>query len=279
MTQSAENNQELIIEPGKTEAYYWKDLWRYRELLYFLSWRDVIVRYKQTVIGLAWALIRPFVTMVVFTIVFGKFAKMPSGNVPYPILVFIGLLPWQFFSGAFSDAGNSIISNSNMMSKIYFPRMLIPASAIVVNLVDFIISLSMLAALMAWYSYIPDWKIVLLPFFALWVAFVALGSGLLVAALNVKFRDFRYILPFVVQLGLYISPVGFMSSVIPEKWRLLYYLNPMAGVIDGFRWAVLGDRFQIYFPGMVCSAAISVGFFYFGVKYFRRTEKTFVDVI
>lgn len=279
MTQSLKNNQVLIIEPGKTEIHYWKDLWRYRELLYFLAWRDVIVRYKQTVIGIAWALIRPFITMVIFTIVFGKFAKMPSDNVPYPILVFIGLLPWQFFSGAFSDAGNSLISNSNMMSKIYFPRMLIPASAIAVNFVDFIISLSMLLVLMIWYSYVPDWKTILLPFFVLWVAFVAFGSGLLVAALNVKFRDFRYVLPFIVQFGLYISPVGFMSSVIGDKWRLLYYLNPMAGVIDGFRWAILGERFKIYFPGMICSAVISIGFFYFGVKYFRSTEKTFVDVI
>jgi lipopolysaccharide transport system permease protein len=274
-----QNKHTLVIEAGKTELHYWRDLWHFRELLYFLAWRDVIVRYKQTVIGIAWALVRPFMTMIVFTVVFGKLAKMPSDNVPYPILVFVGLLPWQFFAGAFSDAGNSLISNSNLISKIYFPRLLVPASAIVVNLVDFLISVSILIALMVWYKFIPDWRVIVLPFFILWVALLALGSGLFVAALNVKFRDFRYILPFIIQFGLYISPVGFVSSVIPEKWRLFYYLNPLAGVIDGFRWAVLGNRFEIYVPGMVCSALISFCFCYFGIKYFRSTEKTFVDVL
>lgn len=274
-----QTNHSLVIEPGKTELHYWKDLWRFRELLYFLSWRDVIVRYKQTVIGIAWAVVRPFVTMVVFTIVFGKLAQMPSDNAPYPILVFVGLLPWQFFAGAFSDAGNSLISNSNMISKVYFPRLLVPASAIVVNLVDFVISAGVLALLMIWYSFVPDWRIIVLPIFILLAAFVALGSGLLVAAMNVKYRDFRYVLPFVVQFGLYISPVGFVSSVVPEQWRLLYYLNPMVAVIDGFRWAILGEQFHIYVPGLLCSILMTACLCYLGVKYFRSTEKTFVDVL
>lgn len=272
-------NHSLVIEPGKTELHYWKDLWHFRELLYFLSWRDVIVRYKQTVIGIAWAVVRPFVTMVVFTIVFGKLAQMPSDNAPYPILVFVGLLPWQFFAGAFSDAGNSLISNSNMISKVYFPRLLVPASAIVVNLVDFVISAGVLALLMIWYSFMPDWRIIALPIFILLAAFVALGSGLLVAAMNVKYRDFRYVLPFVVQFGLYISPVGFVSSVVPEQWRLLYYLNPMVAVIDGFRWAILGEQFHIYVPGLLCSILMTACLCYLGVRYFRSTEKTFVDVL
>jgi lipopolysaccharide transport system permease protein len=279
MTQSLKNNQALIIEPGKIEAHYWKDLWQYKELLFVFTLRDISVRYKQTIIGVAWALIRPFMTMVVFTIVFGKFAKMPSEGVPYPILVFVALLPWQFFSGAFSDASNSLVNNSNLISKIYFPRMLIPASAIMVNLVDFIISLGMLVVLMVWYKYIPDWKIIMLPLLTLWVAFIGLGLGLLVASVNVRYRDVRYVLPFVVQFGLYLSPVGFISSIIPEKWRLFYYLNPMAGLIDAYRWSILGSRFEIYFPGILCSAFITFCFLYSGVKYFRSTEKSFVDIL
>jgi lipopolysaccharide transport system permease protein len=279
MSEMTEKKHTLIIEPGKIDANYWRDLWRFRELWYFLAWRDVVVRYKQTLIGISWALIRPFVTMIIFSIVFGKLAKMPSDNIPYPILVFVGLLPWQLFAGSFSDAGSSLISNANLMSKVYFPRMLVPASAILVNLVDFFISFIILAALMIWYSFLPDWRIVLLPIFILWSSFVALGAGMFIAALNVKYRDFRYIVPFMVQFGLYVSPVGFMSSVISEKWRSLYYLNPVAGIIDGFRWAVLGERYQVHIPGIITSIVISIVIFYIGVKYFRSTERTFADVI
>ncbi len=210
----------LVIEAGRTERHYWKDLWRYRELFYFLAWRDILVRYKQTVIGIAWAVLRPFLIMVVFTLIFGKLAKLPSDNAPYPILVFAALLPWQFFSSAFSEAGNSLVSNANLISKVYFPRLIVPTSAVIVGFVDFLISTVILAGLMLWYDFAPDWRILTLPIF-IFIAFAAaMGAGLWVGALNVKYRDFRYIVPFVVQLGLYISPVGFSSSIVPNTWRL-----------------------------------------------------------
>jgi lipopolysaccharide transport system permease protein len=233
--------EELIIEAGRTERQYWQDIWRYRELFYFLAWRDILVRYKQTAIGIAWALIRPFLTMVVFTVVFGKLAKLDTaGGPPYPILVFSAMLPWQFFSSALSECSNSLIGNANLISKVYFPRLVVPASAVIVSFVDFMISGMILLALMAWYNFVPSWRILTLPLFIA-IAFAAsMGAGLWLAALNVKYRDFRYVVPFMVQFGLYISPVGFSSSIVPEKWRLLYSLNPMVGVIDGFRWAILG---------------------------------------
>lgn len=272
-------SEELIIEAGKTERHYWRDIWRYRELFYFLAWRDILVRYKQTVIGVSWALIRPLLTMVVFTLVFHKLAKLPSGGVPYPILVFAALLPWQFFSNAFSEAGNSLVSNANMISKVYFPRLVIPTSAVIVSFVDFLISAFILVVLMFWYKFLPDWRILTLPLF-IFIAFAAaMGAGLWVAALNVKYRDFRYIVPFVVQFGLYVSPVGFSSSIVPEKWRLLYSVNPMVGVIDGFRWAILGSNSQIYWPGFLLSLGLVVMLFITGVMFFRKTEKAFADVI
>ncbi len=270
---------ELVIEAGPTEGHYWKDLWRYRELFYFLAWRDILVRYKQTVIGIAWALLRPLLTMVVFTVIFGKLAKLPSDNAPYPILVFAALLPWQFFSNAFSEAGNSLVSNASMISKIYFPRLVMPTSAVIVSFVDFLISAVILVGLMLWYSFAPDWRILTLPAF-IFIAFAAaMGAGLWVAALNVKYRDFRYIVPFVVQFGLYASPVGFSSSIVPEKWRLLYSINPMVGVIDGFRWAILGGNTQLYWPGFLLSLALVSLLLVTGVMYFRKTERTFADVI
>lgn len=272
-------NDELIIEAGRTERHYWRDLWHYRELFFFLSWRDILVRYKQTAIGILWALIRPLLTMIVFTLVFGKMAKLPSGGIPYPLMVFAAMLPWQFFSNAFTEAGNSLITNSSMISKVYFPRLVIPASAVIVSFVDFLISAAILAGLMLWYGFFPDWHIVILPFFTLLAFAAAMGSGLWVAALNVKFRDFRYVIPFVVQLGLYISPVGFSSSIVPEKWRLLYSLNPMVGVIDGFRWAILDGKAEIYLPGFLLSTLLIVILFITGIMYFRKTENTFADVI
>lgn len=273
-------NHSLVIEAGRTERHYWRDLWRYRELFYFLAWRDVLVRYKQTVIGVAWALIRPLLTMVVFTIVFGKLAKLPSdAGVPYPIMVFAAMLPWQFFATAFAEAGNSLISNSAMISKVYFPRLVIPVSAVIVSFVDFLISFSILLVLMVWYRFIPDIRILMLPLFML-IAFAAsLGAGLWIASLNVRYRDFRYIIPFVVQMGLYISPVGFSSSIIPEKWRLLYSLNPMVGVIDGFRWAVIGANYPIDWHGFAISLVVVGALLMTGIYYFRKTEKTFADVI
>lgn len=269
----------LDIEAGYSDRQYWRDLWRFRELFYFLSLRDILVRYKQTSIGLAWALLRPLLTMLVFTVVFGKLAKLPSGSAPYPILVYAALLPWQFFSGAFSDAGNSLITNANMISKVYFPRLVVPASAIIVNFVDFLISGLILVLLMLWYHYMPTWHMLALPLFTLMAIVTAMGAGLWIAALNVKYRDFRYVIPFIVQLGLYISPVGFSSAVVPERWRLLYSLNPMVGVIDGFRWAIVGTGTALYWPGFLLSLLLVVLLLVSGVWYFRRMERTFADVI
>jgi lipopolysaccharide transport system permease protein len=269
----------LVIEAGRTERHYWADLWRYRELFYFLAWRDLLVRYKQTAIGVAWAVLRPLLTMVVFTLVFGKLAKLPSENVPYPILVFAALLPWQLFSSAFSEAGNSLISNANLISKVYFPRLIIPAAAVIVNCVDFLISLGILATLMVWYGFAPDWRILTFPVFVLIALAAAMGAGLWTAALNVRYRDVRFVIPFVVQLGLYVSPVGFSSSLIPERWRLLYSVNPMAGVIDGFRWAILGGETPLYWPGVLLSIALIALVLATGARYFRATEKTIADVI
>jgi len=269
----------LTIEAGRTERHYWSDLWRYRELFFFLAWRDVLVRYKQTVIGLAWVLLRPFLTMLVFTLVFSKLAKLPSEGVPYPILVFAALLPWQFFSNAFTEAGNSLISNANMISKVYFPRLVIPVSAVVVSFVDFLISGVILVGLMLWYGFAPDWRLITLPLF-IFVAFAAaMGAGLWIAALNVKYRDFRYIIPFVVQFGLYVSPVGFSSSIVPEQWRLLYSINPMVGVIDGFRWAILGGNPPLYWPGFLLSLGLVMALLITGIFYFRKTERGFADLI
>ncbi|OUL29878.1 phosphate ABC transporter permease [Nostoc sp. T09] len=270
---------ELVIEAGRTEQQYWKDVWRYRELFYFLAWRDILVRYKQTAIGIAWALIRPFLTMVVFTVVFGQLAKLPSQGAPYPILVFSAMLPWQFFANSLSECSNSLISNANLISKVYFPRLVVPTSAVVVSFVDFLISGMILLALMAWYNFVPSWRILTLPLF-IGIAFAAsMGAGLWLASLNVKYRDFRYIVPFIVQFGLYISPVGFSSSIVPEQWRLLYSLNPMVGVIDGFRWAILGGESKLYLPGFFLSMGLVLLIFVTGIWYFRKMERTFADVI
>ena len=250
------NMHKLIIEPGRIEKNYWRDLWRYRELFFFLAWRDILVRYKQTAIGIAWALLRPFLTMVVFTVVFGKIAALPSNGIPYPILVFAATLPWQFFSNSLAEASNSLVGNAHVISKIYFPRLILPAGAVITSLVDFFISLGLLAVLMAFFGFIPDWRLVALPFFTVLAFLAALGPGLFLTALNAKFRDFRYVIPFIVQFGLFISPVGFSSDVIPEKWRLLYSLNPMVGVIDGFRWAICRGASGLYVPGFILSLTV-----------------------
>ncbi|OKH33586.1 phosphate ABC transporter permease [[Phormidium ambiguum] IAM M-71] len=270
---------ELIIEAGRTEKQYWKDLWSYRELFYFLAWRDILVRYKQTAIGIAWALIQPFLTMIVFSIVFGQLAKLPNQGVPYPILVFAAMLPWQFFANSLSGCSNSLISNANLISKVYFPRLIVPASSVIVSFVDFMISGMILLALMIWYNFVPSWRILTLPMFIAIAFAAAMGGGLWLAALNVKYRDFRYIVPFIVQFGLYISPVGFSSSIVPKEWRLLYSLNPMVGVIDGFRWAILKGQVQIYWPGFILSLGLVILLFASGIWYFRKTERTFADVI
>lgn len=270
---------DLLIEAGRAERQYWKDIWRYRELFYFLAWRDLLVRYKQTAIGIVWALIRPFLTMVVLTIVFGKLAKLPSGGVPYPILVFAAMLPWQFFSNALSESSNSLIGNASLISKVYFPRLIIPTSAVIVSFIDFLISSVILLGLMAWYDFWPTWRMLALPPLIMISFGAAMGVGLWISAMNVKYRDFRYVVPFIIQFGLYISPVGFSTTVVPEKWRLLYSLNPMVGVIDGFRWAVLGNDIEFFPPGFILSICLVFFTFASGLWFFRKTERTFADII
>jgi lipopolysaccharide transport system permease protein len=270
---------QFTIEAGKTERHYWMDLWRYRELFYILAWRDIAVRYKQTVFGILWAVLRPLITMVIFVVVFDKIAKLPSEGVPYPIFVFAAMLPWTFFATAFADASNSLIGNANLISKVYFPRLIIPAASVIVAVIDFLISFSILVALMVWFAYWPDWHIITLLIFLLMAFFAALGTGLFVASLNIKYRDFRFIVPFIVQLGLYISPVGFSSSIVPEQYRVIYYLNPMVGVIDGFRWAISGGKTPINDTELLMSALMILLIICLGVFNFRKTEKTFADVI
>lgn len=270
----------LVIEPGVAERHYWRDLWRYRELFYVLAWRDIAVRYKQTIIGLTWALLRPFLTMVVFTVVFGRIAKLPTeGTAPYALMVFAGLLPWQFFSTALSESSNSLISNTNLISKVYFPRLIVPTAAVVVSFIDFLISFLILVGLMLWYKFLPGWQILTLPFFVLMAFLASLGPGLWITSLNVKYRDFRYVIPFIVQFGLYVSPVGFSSAIVPEQWRLLYAMNPVVGVIDGFRWAILGGEAVIYWPGFVLSWGMIAFFLWLGIRQFRRMERSFADLI
>jgi lipopolysaccharide transport system permease protein len=270
----------IIVEAGRPERHYWQDLWRYRELFRVLAWRDLSVRYKQTAIGVAWALIRPLLTMVVFTIVFGRIAKLPTdGNAPYALMVYAGILPWSFFSTGLSEASNSLVNNEKLISKVYFPRLIVPVATLVVAFVDFLISFCILFLLMAWYGFFPDWRMLLLPLFAVLVFLTSVGPALWITSLNVKYRDFRYVIPFIVQFGLYVSPVGFSSSVVPAQWRLLYALNPIVGVIDGFRWCILGGQSELYWPGLAASIAVTAFFLWFGIRQFRKSEKSFADLI
>lgn len=281
MSQSTvrQDQKEIVIDAGRSELHYWKDLWRYRELFFFLAWRDILVRYKQTVIGIAWSVIRPLLTMVVFTIVFGKLAKLPSNGIPYPVMVFAAMLPWQFFANSLTESSNSLIQSANLLTKVYFPRLIIPAGAVIVSLVDFLISCIILSGVMAWYHVVPDMKILFLPAFLLMALAASCGTGLWLSALNVKYRDFRYVVPFLVQFGLYISPVGFSSSIVPEQWRFLYFLNPMVGVIDGFRWAILGDSFPVHWLGFTLSSFLVLLILVGGLIYFRRMERSFADMV
>jgi lipopolysaccharide transport system permease protein len=270
----------IFIEAGRRERHYWIDLWRYRELFRVLAWRDLSVRYKQTVIGVLWALIRPLLTMLVFTIIFGQIARLPAdGTAPYPLMVFAGILPWTFFSSGLSEASNSLINNANLISKVYFPRLIVPTATVVVAFVDFLISFFILILMMAWYHFLPDWRMLVLPAFILLAFFASVGPALWITALNVKYRDFRYVIPFIVQFGLYVSPVGFSSNVVPERWRLLYSLNPMVGVIDGFRWCILGGQSELYVPGLAMSVGVTAFFLWFGIQRFRKMEKSFADLI
>jgi lipopolysaccharide transport system permease protein len=278
----AELRDELIIEPGRAEKNYWRDIWHYRELFYILSWRDIKVRYKQTVVGAAWGVIRPLLTMVIFTFVFGKLGNLEQkSSTPYPILVFAGLLPWQFFSAALSEASNSLVGNSNLITKVYFPRVIIPASSIIVNLVDLGITFLLLILVMLGFKFMPPIQIICVPFFVILAFLISFGTGLYITALNVKYRDFRYIIPFIVQLGIYVTPVGYSSSVIAERYsetaRFWYSLNPMVGVIDGFRWCITGE--PLYMPGFIMSIGVTIFFLWIGIRYFRKTEKSFADNI
>lgn len=275
---------DLWLEAGRTEKRYWLDLWRYRDLFVILAWRDVAVRYKQTIVGVTWSLLQPFLTMIIMTVVFGRLAGLHSeGTAPYAIMVFSGLLPWQFFANALSTSGQSLVSNANLVSKIYFPRLIIPASTVVVALVDFAFSFLILAAMMVVYRFVPNWRILFLPFFMCLAFITSLGPGLFVTALNVKYRDFRFVMPFIIQFGLYLCPVGFSSSIIREKLGntafLLYSLNPMVGLIDGFRWAILGDASSFYLPSFLISFLVAMTLLITGIWYFRRMERSFADII
>src|SRR6516164_3309369 len=270
----------ILIEAGRRERHYWLDLWRYRELFRVLAWRDLSVRYKQTVIGVLWALIRPLLTMLVFTVIFGQIARLPSdGTAPYPLMVLAGILPWTFFSTGLSEASNSLINNANLISKVYFPRLIVPTATVVVAFVDFLISFAILLLLMAWYQYPPGWRMLVLPALTLLAFLASMGPALWITALNVKYRDFRYVIPFIVQFGLYVSPVGFSSSVIPEEWRLFYSLNPLVGVIDGFRWCILGGQSPLRLPDLAVSVVVAGFFLWFGIHRFRKTERSFADLI
>ena len=271
---------ELVIRPGHSEKNYWRDLWRYRELLCFLAWRDILVRYKQTVVGLAWAVVRPVLTMLVLAFVFGRIAKLSAqSTVPYMVVVFVAMLPWQFFATALTESSVSLVHNSNLISKVYFPRLIVPAGSVITSLVDFLVAFVLLLGLMVWYRCVPDWHMLLLPVFIALAFGVAASSGIWLCALTARYRDIRHIVPFIAQFGLYVSPVGFSSSLVPEKLRLLYSLNPMVGVIDGFRWSVLRGETPLFWPGLAASVGWVVIVGLAGVRYFRRTEKAFADVI
>jgi lipopolysaccharide transport system permease protein len=271
----------VIIEPGQTEKNYWSDLWRYRELFYILSWRDIKVRYKQTTLGILWAVIRPLLTMIVFTLIFGKVAGMKNDSViPYAIIVFAGILPWQFFSNALTESSNSLIGNEKLITKVYFPRMIIPASSVITSLVDFLISFIILLALFVFYNYMPPVEIFAMPLFCIMAFVASIGPGLYLTALNVKYRDFRYIIPFIVQFGIFISPVGFTSSIVPREWQWLYSLNPMAGVIDGFRWCIVtGAPDPLLHYTFYISLATSLLLLWLAIHQFRRMEKNFADLV
>jgi lipopolysaccharide transport system permease protein len=269
--------QTLIIEAGRTERQYWRDIWKFRELFYFLAWRDFLIRYKQTVVGIAWALVRPFLMMLALTVV-GKVTKMPTGGAPYTLFFFCGLLPWQFFSTAMSESGNSLVNNANLVSKIYFPRLVVPASSVIVSFVDFLVAAAFLVILMLYYHYTPPAQIAFIPLFVLLVFAASLGTGFWIAALTVEYRDFRFVVPFIVQFGIFISGV-FPHNHIPGVWRLLYSINPVVGIVDGFRWCILGGDNVINPSELALSVGVTILLLVSGLWYFRRTERTFADII
>lgn len=279
MTLRAATLEEVVIEPGRRSSRYWRDLWAYRELFYFLAWRDVLVRYKQTIAGIAWAWLRPVAAVIVSTVVFGRIANLPAEGAPYALMVMVGMLPWQLFANALSDSGSSLLSNANLISKVYFPRMIVPASTVVVALVDFLIAAAIAALMMAWYGVMPTWRIVALPWFIALAVMAALGAGLWLSALTVAYRDFRFIAPFLVQFGFFITPVAYTSTVVPDAWATLYSLNPLVGIVDGFRWALLPGAPPLRLVAQSVSIVSILAVLATGAVYFRRTERTFADVI
>jgi lipopolysaccharide transport system permease protein len=271
---------EIVIEPGKSAKHYWLEIWRYRELFQVLAWRDLSIRYKQTAIGAVWAVIRPVLSMLVFTVIFGRIAKLPSdGSAPYALMVFAGMLPWTFFASGLSDASNSLIANSNLIGKVYFPRLIVPTATIMVALVDFLVSFCVFLVMLVWYRFLPGSQIFFLPFFVLLAFFASLGPALWLTAMNVRYRDFRYIIPFMVQFGLYVSPVGFSSQIVPEQWRMVYSLNPLVGIIDGFRWCLLGGQSPLNLSSTFSAVVVTSAFLWFGLRQFRKLEKSFADLI
>lgn len=279
------NDFDLVIKPGAVEKNYWQDIWRFRDLFYILTWRDLKVRYKQTVLGVAWSVLRPLLQTIIFAVVFGRFANMKSelGNQYYLIFIFAAMLPWQFFSNALSETSNSIVQNANLITKIYFPRIIIPASTVIVSLVDFLISFGLLIVMLFWYQLVPSWKMIFLPVFLLLAFLAAFGIGLLLTAVNVKYRDFRFVMPFIIQFGMFVSPVAYSTMVVEQNFgeigRLLYSLNPMVGIIDGFRWAIFGLDEILYLPGLLVSTGVTLLMLWAGIRYFRSTEKGFADTI
>lgn len=279
-TTTSHSTSITVIYPGAIEKNYWREIWRFRDLFLILAWRDVAIRYKQTIIGLAWALIQPLAIMLVFTVIFGKLAKLPSeGDAPYALMVFAGLLPWQLFSTSLTGTSGSLIGNANLIGKVYFPRLILPMSSMLVALIDFLVGFAILCGLMAWYQFVPNWNIMALPFFVLMGFLASLGPGLWITAMNVKYRDFRYIIPFIVQIGLYASPVGFSTSVVPPMMKIFYYLNPMVGVIDGFRWAILGGGAPLDMHGLIVSWSAIAFFLWVGLRRFRKMERSFADLV
>jgi lipopolysaccharide transport system permease protein len=281
MTAPAESAPEiptLVIEAGRSEAHYWRDLWRYRELLGFLAWRDVKVRYKQAVLGVAWAVLQPLVQTLLLTFVFSKLAKMPDGGIPYFLIVLCGNLPWQLFTGAFNGAGASLVGNSHLISKVYFPRLVVPLSALAVAMVDFTVVLVIAVPLIAAFGILPGWPVLVLPAFVALTLLIALGAGLWITALTVKFRDFRFITPFIIQIGMFVTPVGYRTDVLPN-WSALLNLNPLTGVINGVRWSLLGGRTEFDFASLGMSAGAAFVLLTTGIWYFLRTERQFADIV
>ena len=268
-----------VIRPSRGwVALNLRDLWLYRELLYFLTWRDIKVRYKQTVLGAAWAIIQPFFTMVVFSLFFGKLAKMPSDDIPYPIFSYAALVPWTFFANGLSQSSSSVVGSANLIKKVYFPRLVVPISSVISGAVDFVLAFVVLLGMMLYFGIVPTWNVVWLPLLLLLSLVTSLGVGLWLTAMNVQFRDVRYAVPFLVQAWMFATPIAYPSSLLDEPWRTLYGINPMAGVVEGFRWALLGTETA---PGpiVLVSALVAVGLLISGAFYFRRMEKTFADVV